>query len=46
MKKKITIPPQYTEIIKAEAERNNISIEDFVHTALKKALERSRTDAE
>ena len=46
MKKEITIPPQYAEIIKAEAERKNISIEDVLHTALKKALERSRTDAE
>ena len=46
MKKEITIPPQYTEIIKAEAERKNISIEDVVHIALKKYLERSKTDAE
>ena len=45
MKEEITIPPQYAQIIKAEAERKNISIEDVVHTALKKALERSRTDA-
>ena len=46
MKEEITIPPQYAEIIKAEVERKNISIEDVVHTALKKTLERSRTDAE
>lgn len=46
MKKEIVIPPQYAEIIKAEAERRNISIEDVVHIALKKYLERSRTDAE
>ena len=46
MKEEITIPPQYAELIKAEAERRNISIEDVLHTALKQALERSRTDAE
>ena len=46
MKEKIVIPLQYAEIIKAEAERRNISIEDVVHTALKKFLERSKTDAE
>ena len=40
------IPPQYAELIKAEAERKNISIEDVVHIVLKKALVRSRTDAE
>ena len=40
------IPPQYAELIKAEAERKNISIEDVVHIVLKKALFRSRTDAE
>lgn len=28
MKEEITIPPQYSQIIKAEAERRNISIED------------------
>ena len=36
MKEKIVIPLQYAEIIKAEAERRNISIEDLVHIALKK----------
>ena len=46
MKEEITIPPQYAQIIKAEAERRNISIEDVVHIALKKYLERSRTNAE
>lgn len=46
MKEKIVIPLQYAEIIKAEAERRNISIEDVVHIALKKYLERSKTDAE
>ncbi len=46
MKEEITIPPQYAQIIKVEAKRKSISIEDVVHTALKKALERSRTDAE
>ena len=46
MKEEITIPPQYAQIIKAEAERRNISIEDVVHIALKKYPERSRTDAE
>lgn len=46
MKEEITIPPQYAQIIKAEAARKNISIEDVLHTALKKALERSRIDAE
>ncbi|MBQ6632977.1 MAG: hypothetical protein IJH80_02115 [Ruminococcus sp.] len=45
MKEEITIPPQYAQIIKAEAERRNISIEDVVHIALKKYLERSKTDA-
>ena len=37
MKEEITILPQYAQIIKAEAARKNISIEDVVHTALKKA---------
>ena len=46
MKEEITIPPQYVEIIKAEAARKSISIEAVVHIALKKYLERSRTDAE
>ncbi|MBR1383690.1 MAG: hypothetical protein IJ555_07770 [Ruminococcus sp.] len=46
MKEEIEIPPQYAEIIKSEAEHQNISIEDVVHIALKKYLERSKTDAE
>ena len=46
MKKEIVIPPQYAEIIKAEAEKKGIDIEAVVHTALRKYLERRLNDAE
>lgn len=45
MKKEIIIPPQYAEIIKAEAARQNITVNEVVHTAFRKFLERSMNDA-
>ena len=45
MKKEIRIPPQYAEIIKAEAEKKGIDIEAVVHTALRKYLDRRLNDA-
>ena len=42
MKEEIVIPPQYEEIIKAEAERKNISVDKVVHIALKKFLRKEQ----
>ena len=46
MKIEIEIPPQYADDIKTEAERRGISADEIVETAIRKFLERSRTDAE
>ena len=45
MKKEIVIPQEYAEIIKAEAERQHITIDEVVHTAFRKFLERRMADA-
>ena len=46
MKKEITIPPQYAEIIKAEAAKRGISADEIVEATIRKFFERSRIDAE
>ncbi len=46
MKKEIKIPEKYAEIIKAEAERQHITVEEVVHAAFRKHLERRQADAE
>ena len=46
MKEEIVIPPQYEEIIKAEATKRGVSADAIVETAIRKFLERSKTDAE
>ena len=46
MKADIEIPPQYSEIIKAEAAKRGVSADEIVETAIRKFLERSKTDAE
>ena len=45
MKKEIVIPQEYAEIIKAEAERQNMTVDEVVHTAFRNFLERSKSDA-
>ncbi|MBR1385095.1 MAG: ribbon-helix-helix protein, CopG family [Ruminococcus sp.] len=46
MKKEIEIPSQYLETIMAEAEKRGVSADEIVETAIRKFLERSKTDAE
>ena len=46
MKVEIEIPPQYAQIIKAAAEKQGVSADEIVETALKNFLERSRSHAE
>ena len=46
MKTEIAIPPQYEEIIKSETAKHGVSADEVVETAIRKFLERSRTNAE
>ena len=46
MKAEIEIPPQYSEIIKAEVAKRGISADEFMEAAIRKFFERSKTDAE
>lgn len=46
MKKEIEILPQYAETIKHQAAKQGVSADEVVENALRKHLERSRTDAE
>ena len=45
MKEEIEIPPQYVEIIKAEAASRGVSADEFVETVLRNYLERGGADA-
>ena len=46
MKAEIEIPQPYAEIIKRLVVKHGILIDEFIETAIRKFLERSRTDAE
>ncbi len=46
MKTEIEIPPQYVDIIKAEAAKRGISADEFIETALRNFLERGGANAE
>lgn len=46
MKEEIVIPHQYVAIIMTEAAKRGLSADEIVEFAIRKILERSRTDAE
>lgn len=46
MKEEIVIPHQYVAIIMTEAAKCGVSADAIVEAAIRKFLERSRTDAE
>ncbi len=46
MKAEIEIPPQYAENIDQLAKKQGVSADEFIEAAIRKFLERSRTDAE